>query len=283
MHTHRSLVSSGLHFMATWPFDRQTRWLVASPMFHTGGVTRHAGHRLGRRHPRHHAQVRPRPGARPHRARGGHAHAARAHHAGRGRRRPARPAAERQLAAVPEPRRVAHFRRDAQADPPGLPRRRAAARVRHHRDDTDHHAAAARGAHPRHPADPLVRPARRGRRGAGRRRSPGRRAAGRGGRDRRAQPQRDGRLLAEAGADRRGHARRLVPDRRPRVPGRGLLHLPGRPGQGHDRQRRREHLLDRGGGRAGRPSRRSRRSPSSAFPTRAGARRSTRSCSAGWT
>jgi long-chain acyl-CoA synthetase len=38
MHTHRSLVSSGLHFMATWPFDRETRWLVASPMFHTGGV-----------------------------------------------------------------------------------------------------------------------------------------------------------------------------------------------------------------------------------------------------
>jgi long-chain acyl-CoA synthetase len=38
MHTHRSLVSSALHFMATWPFDQQTRWLVASPMFHTGGV-----------------------------------------------------------------------------------------------------------------------------------------------------------------------------------------------------------------------------------------------------
>jgi len=38
MHTHRSLVSSGLHFMATWPFDRQTQWLVASPMFHTGGI-----------------------------------------------------------------------------------------------------------------------------------------------------------------------------------------------------------------------------------------------------
>jgi long-chain acyl-CoA synthetase len=38
MHTHRTLVSSGLHFMATWPFDRQTRWLVASPMFHTGGI-----------------------------------------------------------------------------------------------------------------------------------------------------------------------------------------------------------------------------------------------------
>jgi len=38
MHTHRSLVSSALHFMATWPFDRHTRWLVASPMFHTGGI-----------------------------------------------------------------------------------------------------------------------------------------------------------------------------------------------------------------------------------------------------
>jgi len=38
MHTPRSLVSSALHFMATWPFDRQTRWLVASPMFHTGGI-----------------------------------------------------------------------------------------------------------------------------------------------------------------------------------------------------------------------------------------------------
>ncbi len=38
MHTHRSLVSSALHFMAAWPFDRQTRWLVASPMFHTGGI-----------------------------------------------------------------------------------------------------------------------------------------------------------------------------------------------------------------------------------------------------
>jgi long-chain acyl-CoA synthetase len=38
MHTHGSLVTSALHFMATWPFDRQTRWLVASPMFHTGGI-----------------------------------------------------------------------------------------------------------------------------------------------------------------------------------------------------------------------------------------------------
>jgi long-chain acyl-CoA synthetase len=38
MHTHRTLVASALHFMATWPFDRQTRWMVASPMFHTGGI-----------------------------------------------------------------------------------------------------------------------------------------------------------------------------------------------------------------------------------------------------
>ena len=38
MHTHRSLVSSGLHFMATWPFSTDTRWLVASPLFHTGGT-----------------------------------------------------------------------------------------------------------------------------------------------------------------------------------------------------------------------------------------------------
>jgi long-chain acyl-CoA synthetase len=38
MHTHRSLVTSALHFMATWSFDRQTRWMIASPMFHTGGI-----------------------------------------------------------------------------------------------------------------------------------------------------------------------------------------------------------------------------------------------------
>jgi long-chain acyl-CoA synthetase len=38
MHSHRGLVSSGLHFMASWPFDRDTRWLVSSPMFHTGGT-----------------------------------------------------------------------------------------------------------------------------------------------------------------------------------------------------------------------------------------------------
>jgi long-chain acyl-CoA synthetase len=50
MHTHRSLVTSALHFIATWPFDRQTRWLVASPMFHTGGIlaTLAAGAQLAR-------------------------------------------------------------------------------------------------------------------------------------------------------------------------------------------------------------------------------------------
>lgn len=38
MHTHRSLVASGLHFAATWPFREDTKWLICSPMFHTGGT-----------------------------------------------------------------------------------------------------------------------------------------------------------------------------------------------------------------------------------------------------
>ncbi|MBK7723094.1 MAG: AMP-binding protein [Austwickia sp.] len=38
MHTHRGLLSSGMNFAATWPFRRDTRWLVCSPMFHTGGT-----------------------------------------------------------------------------------------------------------------------------------------------------------------------------------------------------------------------------------------------------
>lgn len=38
MHTHRGLLMSGLHFMAAWPFDADTRWMIASPMFHTGGI-----------------------------------------------------------------------------------------------------------------------------------------------------------------------------------------------------------------------------------------------------
>jgi long-chain acyl-CoA synthetase len=46
MHTHRSLVSSALHFMATWPFDQQTRWLVASPRPCAPAAGRH-GHDHG--------------------------------------------------------------------------------------------------------------------------------------------------------------------------------------------------------------------------------------------
>ncbi len=38
MHTHKGLITSGLHFAATWPFRPDTRWLVCSPMFHTGGT-----------------------------------------------------------------------------------------------------------------------------------------------------------------------------------------------------------------------------------------------------
>ncbi len=38
MHTHRGLISSGMHFAATWPFRQDSRWLVCSPMFHTGGT-----------------------------------------------------------------------------------------------------------------------------------------------------------------------------------------------------------------------------------------------------
>ncbi len=38
MYTFAQPLTRALHFMATWPFDRQTRWLVASPMFHTGGI-----------------------------------------------------------------------------------------------------------------------------------------------------------------------------------------------------------------------------------------------------
>ena len=52
--------------------------------------------------------------------------------------------------------------------------------------------------------------------------------------------------------DRRGIRRWLVPLRRPRAPGRGRLLLRRRPPEGHDHLRRREHLLRRGRGRAGR-------------------------------
>ena len=38
MHTHRSLLSSAQNFMSTWPFGPETKWIVCSPMFHTGGI-----------------------------------------------------------------------------------------------------------------------------------------------------------------------------------------------------------------------------------------------------
>lgn len=36
--SHRNLVANALHFMAYWPFDTETRWIVASPMFHAAGT-----------------------------------------------------------------------------------------------------------------------------------------------------------------------------------------------------------------------------------------------------
>ena len=38
MHSHRGLLSSAQNFMATWPFGPETRWIICSPMFHTGGI-----------------------------------------------------------------------------------------------------------------------------------------------------------------------------------------------------------------------------------------------------
>ncbi len=62
------------------------------------------------------------------------------------------------------------------------------------------------------------------------------------------------RLLARRRCDRRGlRRRRLVPHRRRRPADGGRLSLHPRPGQGHDHQRRREHLSRRGRGRARRP------------------------------
>ncbi len=74
-------------------------------------------------------------------------------------------------------------------------------------------------------------------------------------------------LLEQAGRDRGGVPRRMVPLRRPGQAGRRRLRLGRRPQEGHDHQRRREHLLRRGGehhrraprrarGRRGRPPRR---------------------------
>lgn len=38
MLSHRNLVANAFHFMACWPFEPETRWMIASPMFHLGGT-----------------------------------------------------------------------------------------------------------------------------------------------------------------------------------------------------------------------------------------------------
>ena len=38
MLTHGNLVANALTFMSCWPFDRDTRWLVVSPLFHAAGT-----------------------------------------------------------------------------------------------------------------------------------------------------------------------------------------------------------------------------------------------------
>ena len=66
----------------------------------------------------------------------------------------------------------------------------------------------------------------------------------------------DERLPQEQGRDRQGVRRRLVPFRRSRRQAQGRLCAAARPVEGHHHFRRREHLLDRGRGRAVRASRR---------------------------
>jgi long-chain acyl-CoA synthetase len=38
MHSHRGLLASAQNFMSTWPFGPETKWIICSPMFHTGGI-----------------------------------------------------------------------------------------------------------------------------------------------------------------------------------------------------------------------------------------------------
>ena len=76
----------------------------------------------------------------------------------------------------------------------------------------------------------------------------------------------DGRLLRDAGEDRRGVAQRLVPHRRRRGPRRERPLPLRRPDQGLDAPSRGEHLLDGGRGLRQRASRRSRRRPRSPCP-----------------
>jgi long-chain acyl-CoA synthetase len=52
MLTHRNLVANAFHFQALWPFDRETCWLIAAPLFHAAGsiavlpTVWHAGHQV---------------------------------------------------------------------------------------------------------------------------------------------------------------------------------------------------------------------------------------------
>ena len=94
-------------------------------------------------------------------------------------------------------------------------------------------------------------------------------------RDRGARRQCDDGLLGAPGGNRQSRHRRLDAHRRRRLYGRGRLRLHRRPHQGHDRHRRRERLFDRGRERVSPSIPRSRNAPSSAFPTRTGASRST--------
>jgi long-chain acyl-CoA synthetase len=255
MHTHRSLVSSALHFMATWPFDRQTRWLVASPMFHTGGILATLATVWGggthvimprfdpdlaidliEREEVTHTLLVPTMLAA----------AADAQLA-----RPRNVSSLRYLSHGASPISAETLRRTQRAFP--------AAELLHVYGTTETTPITTLLPHEERILDtPLIRSC--GQPAVGVEvqvvdKSQADVPPGAVRRNRRARPQRHGRLLAQAGGDGRGHARRLVPDRRPRVPGRGLLHLPGRPGQGHDRQRRREHLFHRGGRRTRQPSR----------------------------
>src|ERR1700733_5465692 len=139
------------------------------------------------------------------------------------------------------------------------------ARVRADRDRAVHHglrpAARARGPGSRRPGRGQGPPGRRtahlGRTARGRpggHRGGARRPVAR--RDRGARQRGDGGLLPRPGGDRAGDGRRLVPHRRRRRRAPRRLHGDPRPDQGRDHQRRREHLVGRGGGHPVAPPRR---------------------------
>jgi long-chain acyl-CoA synthetase len=52
MLSHRNLVANANHYQAVWPFDSETRWLVAAPLFHAAGslavlaTVWHGGHQV---------------------------------------------------------------------------------------------------------------------------------------------------------------------------------------------------------------------------------------------